>query len=40
LNSVEEAEKVEKMLDEHTKDIDIGILVNNAGIAWLGVSHN
>ena len=39
LDSVEEAERVEKMLDEHTKDLDVGILVNNAGIAWLGIAH-
>ena len=27
------------MLDNNIKDLDVGVLVNNVGIAWLGIYH-
>ena len=39
LSSAEEAQKFTEKLDAATKGLDIGILVNNVGMAWAGSYH-
>jgi len=39
LSTPEEADKLTKLIEDNTKDLDISVLVNNVGLAWAGTFH-